>query len=144
MRLTSCRIGLSLALFFAGAALAAGDEPKSWLDRMNHALATRNYQALFMHQHGGQSETLRITHRVSGSDVAERIVSLDGSGREFIRHGSQLYCYLPDQHLVLVEQSPPEGLLLSGLRDPDVSASGQYTLRQLDEERISGRTAQII
>ncbi|MGA3159142.1 MAG: MucB/RseB C-terminal domain-containing protein [Steroidobacteraceae bacterium] len=144
MRHTSRRIGFSLALFIAGAALAATDEPQSWLDRMNHALATRNYQALFMHQHGGQSETLRITHRVTGSDVAERIVSLDGSGREFIRHGSQLYCYLPDQHLVLVEQSPPEGLLLSGLRDPDVSASGQYTLRELDEERISGRTARII
>jgi sigma-E factor negative regulatory protein RseB len=144
MRLASRRIGFSLALFVAGAALAATDEPQSWLDRMNHALATRNYQALFMHQHGGQSETLRITHRVIGTDVAERIVSLDGSGREFIRHGSQLYCYLPDQHLVLVEQSPPEGLLLSGLRDPDLSASGQYTLRELDEERISGRTARII
>jgi sigma-E factor negative regulatory protein RseB len=144
MRVTSHRIGFLLALLVAGAALAATDEPQSWLDRMNHALATRNYQALFMHQHGGQSETLRITHRVIGADVAERIVSLDGSGREFIRHGSQLYCYLPDQHLVLVEQSPPEGLLLAGLRDPDLSASGQYTLRVLDEERISGRTARII
>jgi len=124
--------------------VAATDDPQSWLDRMNHALATRNYQALFMHQHGGQSETLRITHRVVGTDVAERIVSLDGSGREFIRHGSQLYCYLPDQHLVLVEQSPPEGLLLSGLRDPDLSASGQYQLREVDRERISGHTARVI
>jgi sigma-E factor negative regulatory protein RseB len=144
MRLASRSIGLTLALLVAGSALAASDEPQSWLDRMNHALATRNYQALFMHQHGGQSETLRITHRVIGTDVAERIVSLDGSGREFIRHGTQLYCYMPDQHLVLVEQSPPEGLLLSGLRDPDVSAGGQYVLRELDEERISGRTARII
>ncbi len=144
MRLTSCRIGLALALLMAGAAMAATDGPQVWLDRMNHALATRNYQALFMHQHGSQSETLRITHRVTGTDVAERIVSLDGSGREFIRHGTQLYCYLPDQHLVLVEQSPPEGLLLSGLHDPDLSASGQYTLRELDRERISGRTARII
>jgi len=38
MRLTSRRIGFSLALFVAGAALAATDEPQSWLDRMNHAL----------------------------------------------------------------------------------------------------------
>jgi sigma-E factor negative regulatory protein RseB len=144
MRVTSRRIGFLLALLVAGAAMAATDAPQSWLDRMNHALATRNYQALFMHQHGGQSETLRIPHRVIGTDVAERIVSLDGSGREFIRHGSQLYCYLPDQHLVLVEQSPPDGLLLSGLHDPDLSASGQYTLRELDRERVSGRSARII
>ena len=31
---------------------------------------------------------------------------MDGSGREFIRKGSQLICYLPDQHTVLVERSP--------------------------------------
>jgi sigma-E factor negative regulatory protein RseB len=144
MRHISRRLGLLLALFVSGAALAATNDPKLWLDRMNHALATRSYQALFIHQHGAQSETLRITHRVVGNDVAERIVSLDGSGREFIRHGSQLYCYLPDQQLVLVEQSPPEGLLLSGLHDPDVSASGQYTLRAIDQERITGRSARII
>ena len=44
--------------------MAATDGPRVWLDRMNRALATRNYQALFMHQHGSQSETLRIDHRV--------------------------------------------------------------------------------
>ncbi len=53
---------------------------------------------------GGKVEMLRIIHRVKDGQVSERLVSLDGSGREFIRTGSELACYLPDKRTVLVEK----------------------------------------
>ncbi len=73
---------------------------------MNQALTTRNYDGTFSHWHGGQVEMLRIIHRVQDGTVSERLASLDGSGREFIRTGSSLACYLPDKRTVVVEQRP--------------------------------------
>src|SRR4051812_6029743 len=82
--------------------VALGAEPKEWLERMNRALTTRNYVGVFTHNQGGRVETLRIIHRVRGSDVSERLLSLDGPGREFIREGSELTCYFPDRREVIV------------------------------------------
>ena len=98
----------ALALLL-GAGVAFGAEPKEWLERMNKALTTRNYVGVFTHVHGGRVETLRIIHRVRGRDVSERLLSLDGSGREFIREGNELTCYFPDRRTVLVERRAPDG-----------------------------------
>src|SRR5437762_11538679 len=56
--------------------------PAHWLERMNRALTTRNYDGTFSHWHGGRVEMLRIIHRVQDGTVSERLASLDGSGRE--------------------------------------------------------------
>jgi len=77
-----------LALAMVVATAVAAEEPTQWLERMNQALTTRNYDGTFSHWHGGKVEMLRIIHRVQDGAVAERLVSLDGSGREFIRSGS--------------------------------------------------------
>src|SRR5258706_12036444 len=109
------RVGwIALAMAMAMATAAAAEEPSQWLERMNRALTTRNYDGTFSHWHGGKVEMLRIIHRVQDGAVSERLVSLDGSGREFIRTGSNLACYLPDKHTVLVERRPPQESLLSG------------------------------
>src|SRR3954452_2645220 len=86
--------------------VAIGAEPQEWLERMNKALTSRNYVGVFTHNRGGRVETLRIIHRVRGKDVSERLLSLDGPGREFIREGDELTCYFPDKRQVLVEHRP--------------------------------------
>ena len=135
--------GMCLALALGGSA-RAGDSPQDWLQRMETALAGRNYQGVFVHEHGGQTETLRIVHRASGGEIGERIVSLDGSGREFIRRGAELICYLPDQRTVLVESTQDDGMLLGELRRLDLAASGQYQLNEVARTRVSGRIARVI
>ena len=67
---------------FAATEPAAPPAPAQWLERMNQALNTRNYDGTFSHWHGGTVEMLRIIHRQRDGHVAERLVSLDGSGRE--------------------------------------------------------------
>src|ERR1700736_5152908 len=109
-------LGLVLACGLAGAAPAGepaqkpslDHAPAFWLARMNQALTTRNYDGTFSHWQGGRVEMLRIIHRVQDGVVSERLASLDGSGREFIRTGSSLTCYLPDKRTVLVEQRAPQ------------------------------------
>jgi len=40
------------------------DNPREWLQKMNQALATRNYDGTFFHLSEGHVETMRIVHRV--------------------------------------------------------------------------------
>jgi sigma-E factor negative regulatory protein RseB len=136
--------GSCAALLASTAAAAAEDEPLNWLARTDQALATRNYEGVFVHEHAGQTETLRVIHRVGSEGVSERLLSMDGSGREFIRKGSQLTCYLPDQRTVLVEKSNDAGLLLGSLPHIDASSPGLYRVTELQKTRVSGRDARVI
>ena len=113
---SSERIGwLVLALTLVG--VASADEPAKWLERMNHALTTLNYDGTFAHWEGGKVEMLRIIHRLENGTVSERLVSLDGSGREFVRTGPSLTCYLPDRHVVLVERTPAKEIGRASCRE---------------------------
>jgi sigma-E factor negative regulatory protein RseB len=140
---SSERIGwLALALALAGVAYA--DEPAQWIERMNHALTTLNYDGTFAHWEGGKVEMLRIIHRVEDGTVAERLESLDGSGREFIRTGSSLTCYLPDRHVVLVERPPAKVSLLSGFPAINDQTAHFYDIKEVARMRFNRRSTHLI
>ena len=133
----------TLVLAVTGAALA--EEPGKWLERMNRALTTRNYDGQFSHWHdGGKVEMLRIIHRVQDGAVSERLVSLDGSGREFIRTGSNLACYLPDKHMVLVERRPAGESLLSGFPTINDQTASFYEIKEVARTRFNLRNTHVI
>jgi sigma-E factor negative regulatory protein RseB len=132
--------------FLAAAAQPArgADDPREWLERMNKALATRNYDGTFFHISGGRVETMRIVHRVRSGRVSERLQSLDGSGREFVRANGELTCYLPDQHTVLVEPRQDRGPFLGSLPQFDSTVSDFYRIEALPPAHILGRPAKVI
>jgi len=140
LRLRTVCATAALAASFA----AAADDARGLLERMEHALANRNYQGIFVHERDGQSETLRIVHRAVGGGFAERLVSLDGSGREVIRRDGELRAYFPEQRVVLVESDPKAGLLLTGLQGLDSAAGQMYRLSEEAPTRISGREARVL
>jgi sigma-E factor negative regulatory protein RseB len=139
------RVALLAAAAAAGAAIAFADPaaPEQWLERMNQALTTRNYDGTFSHWHGGAVETLRIIHRLQDGQVSERLASLDGSGREFIRSGASLTCYLPDKHTVLVEQRPPQESLVTF---PAINATTAsfYDIREVARMRLNRHDTHLI
>jgi sigma-E factor negative regulatory protein RseB len=120
------------------------DDSREWLEKMNKALAMRNYDGTFFHLSGGRIETMRIVHRVRAGRVTERLQSLDGSGREFVRANDELTCYLPDQHTVLVEQRPNRGPFLGSLPQFDASVGDFYRIEALPATHILGRPARVI
>ena len=136
---TGCFLLLALSI-----AWADDDDARAWLERMNQALATRNYDGTFFHLRNGKVETLRIVHRVEDGKVAERLVSLDGSGREIIRNDKELTCYLPDQRRVLVESRVESGSLLGTLPTFDAGVADHYRLEKLAPDRVLGRPTQVI
>ncbi len=122
----------------------AADDPREWLQKMNQALATRNYDGTFFHLSEGRVETMRIVHRVRAGRVIERLQSLDGSGREFVRNNGELTCYLPDQHTVLVEPRPDRGPFLGSLPQFGAGVNEFYRIESLPATRVLGRAVRVI
>lgn len=142
---------LALAAALCGAASAAEPapptkptKPMQWLQRMNHALTALDYEGTFVHSQNGKVEMLRIFHRVKDGVVSERLMSLDGSGREFIRHGSKLTCYLPDKHVVLVEHMLPKSTLLGGIPVISAETARFYDIRQAARVRVDQHDTRLI
>ena len=132
---------------------AVAEDARGLLERMERVLATRNYQGTFVHEHDGQTETMKIVHRAENGDFAERVVSLDGSRREVVQRDGELRAYFPDQRVVLVEGGPKGGLLLSGLAGLDSASAQLYRMSEeiadphqrprnpRDRRRTAGRPA---
>jgi len=136
--------GSCVALLAGAVAAIADDDPLDWLKRTDQALATRNYVGVFVHEHAGETETLRVVHRVGADGVSERLQSMDGSGREVIRKGNQVTCYLPDQRTALVEMNGDAGPLLGSLPRIDATSAALYQVTDLHKARVSGRDARVI
>ena len=123
---------------------AASQEADQWLERMTDALATLNYDGLFTHGAATQSETMRIVHRVEGGRSLERLVSLDGSGREIVRTPEEVHLYMPDRRVVLVEPRSDDGSLLRALPSPGPKLDASYALELRKGNRMLGREVRIL
>jgi sigma-E factor negative regulatory protein RseB len=130
--------------FALGQRSNGADDPRAWLEKMNQALATRNYDGTFFHLTEGRVETMRIVHRVKAGSVTERLQSLDGSGREFVRSNGELTCYLPDQHTVLVQPRLDHGPFLGSLPQFGSDVDQFYLIEALPATHVLGRPAQVI
>jgi len=124
----------------------AGDpEARAWLVRMSRALANQNYDGRFFHLSEERSETLRIIHRVDRGKVTERLVSLDGSGREIVRNESEVICYLPDVRTVLVEKRTDNNPLLDALPSYSKGLEEHYSIEKVGGVvKALGRKTQMI
>ncbi len=124
----------------------AGDpEAREWLERMSRALATQNYEGRFFHLTQSRSETMRIVHRVDHGKITEKLVSLDGSGREIVRNESEVLCYLPDKRVVLVEKRTDNNQLLSAVPTYNEGLEALYNIeRSGGVVKALGRRTQLI
>ena len=75
---------------------SASDGPRDWLKRMDHAVEYLNYEWTLVHMHAGRSDTYQINHRVVACAVTERLVVLDGAGREIFRDLDDGTCIFSD------------------------------------------------
>lgn len=138
---------------FAGGAFAvlvswsgagfAEDEAYRWLERINQAASTLNYDGIFVYQHGDRLQTLRVVHKVQNGHVQERLVTLTGEPREVIRNDSEVRCYLPDQKSVVIQHRQTGGRSFPAIlpERPRVLAEN-YVIELGQIERVVGRAAQ--
>jgi negative regulator of sigma E activity len=138
-RLVLCLVLCTGLVASAYAAEETAGEARAWLERMSRALATSNYDVRFLHLTGGHAENMRIIHRVADGAVTERLVSLDGSGREVVRTETEVVCYLPDRRTALVEKRTDRKSLLGTVPTYSDALQAYYTLAAPVRDRATAR-----
>ena len=132
----------------AAAALVAGSLPASaqsspdeLLDQMNHVVDVIDYEGTVFRTQNGESETLRIVHKIIDGVINEKLVSQEGNGLEVIRIGNDVHCILPDKQTVLIEEWAHQSTLFSALPSSEIRYGAQYDVSIVREDRVAGRQA---
>lgn len=148
---------IASALVFAAGALlgnpvAAQDSRArtdvQWIQAVRQAAQRVNYHGTVVYQAGGEMRSSRITHMFDGTYSHERIQTLDGKPREFIRRRSaasdQVQCFIPETRRVVVEQRNVEESFpgLSSASPEEILE--RYTLKLGDIDRVAGVECQML
>jgi len=97
-----------LLISFVAIADHPEDDVEKWLAKMHHAAHMLNYEGKFVYGENNKLTSMKIIHSVDKKGEFERLISLDGSGREVIRTGDTVTCILPDKKSVVVDKSRPD------------------------------------
>ena len=148
---------LATALLVATGALigtpAAGQESRArtdvqWIQAVRQAAQRVNYHGTVVYQAGGEMRSSRITHLFDGTHSHERIQTLDGKPREYIRRRSsandEVQCLIPETRRIVIEQRNVEESFpgLSSASPEEILE--RYTLKLGDVERVAGIECQML
>lgn len=118
----------------------------SWLDRMNSALHTLNYQGDIVYIYDNNIEIMQVTHRADSEGGIERLISLTGPQREVIRDHKEVQSIFPENRSVLIERryaaahfpaSIPQAIHQNKLQ-------AHYLFKSSGEDRIAGHACKVI
>jgi sigma-E factor negative regulatory protein RseB len=137
----------SYVLILTLAAMSVSAEtvtPNEWLDRMSDAVKTMDFEGTVIRRRNGQSEALKVIHKVIDGVVHEKITTQEGNGLEIIRNGNEVHCILPDRKSVLIENWSDDSTLFSTLPASELRFGSEYDLSIVREERVAGRHALLL
>ena len=119
-------------------------DPLNWLGRISSAAHKLNYSGTFTYQSSKSVETSRIVHMVDATGEYEKLEALDGSPREVVRSNDEVQCFLPEQHLLIIDQSSTRRSFPARLPASATSLSENYRIRKGEVVRIAGMESQQI
>ena len=134
---------LTMATVLAACAVTAWAQstPDELLDRMNYVVNVVDYEGTVIRTENGESEALRIVHKIIDGVIHEKLVSQEGSGLEIIRIGNEVHCILPDKQTVLIEDWNNQSTLFSALPSSEIRYGADYDVLIVREDRVAGRQA---
>jgi len=148
MRLTGlkalCGVAYLMLASLATSPVWAEGDARNWLVRMSASLTERSYDGRFIHSSDTQSENLRIVHRNVNGKITERLVSLDGSGREYIRTNANTTYYMPDTRTTVVEDRVDNEGLLTLIPEYRAGLENYYDISVGAETMVLGRRAVLV
>lgn len=121
-------------------AQAESHQARDWVERAAVAQVEQSFIGDFVYQHGGQMQTMRIWHAGGlGEGVRQRILSLSGDPREFLRSKGRVACTFAGEQSLVVEQRQLQAAL-GDLIPTDVSRLlPHYGLVMIGSDRIASR-----
>jgi sigma-E factor negative regulatory protein RseB len=134
----------SLLLIVLLGGQASAQEARDWLERMSRAVEDLNYRGTFVHVLDGTAETLHIVHRHADGLSGERILSLDGAGREIVRQGARVQGIFPDRRIVLFETRSDVSPLVAALPSNTAELAPHYEITLGGSDRVAERAVQVL
>ena len=119
-----------------------------WIEAARTAAQRVNYIGTIIYQAGGEITSSRITHIFDGTRSYERIQTLDGKPREYLRERSdsddQVQCLIPEARKVVIERRSVEDSFpsLAGASTDEILR--RYEARLGTVERVAGLDAQAL
>jgi sigma-E factor negative regulatory protein RseB len=143
MRLSTRLPAVMLTAAFPAYAQLPPADPVQWLQRAAQSAKSLTYTGTYVHATDDRMSTMRITHAVVGADERERIETLDGPMREFVRRNDEMQCFMPDAKTVRLDRRTTGRFFPSLLTSPDAIAEN-YTVKLGGVERVLGLDCQWI
>lgn len=138
------RILAILLLGFTGVAAAQSPQALDWLRRIHDATQKLSYKGTFVYQHGGRTETSRITRYVDRSGDIERLEVMDGLPREIVRTRDTVKCYLPEERVVKVDRRAADRGFPALLPEKVSALAKHYDIKLGETRRVSGFDCQAV
>jgi sigma-E factor negative regulatory protein RseB len=119
-----------------------------WIQAVRQAAQRVNYQGTVVYQSSGEMRSSRITHLFDGTYSHERIQTLDGKPREYIRRRSdasdQVQCFIPETRRIVVEHRNVDQSFPGLANASPEEILERYTLKLGDRERVAGIECQML
>ncbi|NOK50642.1 sugar dehydratase [Burkholderia thailandensis] len=125
--------------------VATRRQAAEWLDRIQLAAQQQNYEGTFVYQRGAYVQSSRIVHVASkGDGEYERVESLDGKPRKLLRHNDDLYTFVPERRLCVVERRQNKDSFPALLGASGEQVLSVYEPKSLGRDRVAGLDAQVV
>ena len=108
---------------------------------MTHVVAVTDYEGTVIRWENGESEALKIVHKIMDGVINEKLSTQEGNGLEIIRIGNEVHCILPDKQTVLIEEWNNQSTLFSALPSSEIRYGAEYDVSVVRADRVAGRQA---
>lgn len=117
---------------------------RKWLDNMNRAMKTLNFQGTLIFMKNGQLDTMKYQHSVEHGVELERLASLNSPMREVTRKSSEVTCVFKETSQKVINHHPLDSSFIVNLPSSTASLEKYYRLGLSGQESIAMLPAQII
>jgi sigma-E factor negative regulatory protein RseB len=119
--------------------IAARRTAAELLDRIHQAAQQQNYEGAFVYQRGNFVQTSRIAHYSTHTDGEfEQLESLDGKPRKMLRHNDDMYTFVPERRLVVIEKRQNKDSFPALLAVNGEQVLSVYEPKMLGDDRVAG------
>lgn len=115
-----------------------------WLDKMNLAMKTLNYQGTVIFMKNGQIETMKYRHSVDHGVEQERLSSLNSPMREVTRKSNEVTCIFKETSEKVINHHPLDSSFIINMPSSPASLEKSYSLELAGQESVAMLPAQIV
>ncbi len=137
----ACALLLSAAPLYAEDSAAAA---RQWLEKMSTAVRTLNYEGTFVYLHDGNMISMRIIHGAGPRGEQERLIVLNGVGREMMRDPKVITSIQYQHSAEVAAKSRPRKPFPAGLLSNNAALDKYYHFSLGGEGRVADRLTRVV